>query len=94
MIGLTCAKCGRRFTPTTEEMAGYMAQSEGKKYVLVLCPHCGKENKVDVHRVQQLARFGPHAVHIDGEAAAEAGNGTGASDGMTDTVADDKESLS
>jgi DNA-directed RNA polymerase subunit RPC12/RpoP len=77
MLGLTCAKCGRRFTPSAEEMANYVAQSEGKKYVLVACPHCGKENKVDVHRVQQLSRFGPSAGRAADEAEPEGGAGNG-----------------
>ncbi len=59
MLGLTCSKCGRRFTPTTEEIQGYLAESEGKKHALVLCPHCGYHNKVDVHRLQQFLRFTP-----------------------------------
>ena len=74
MLGLTCAKCGRRFTPSAEELAGYVAQSEGKKYVLVICPHCGKENKVDAHRVQQLSRVGPSAGRTAGEAEPAAGS--------------------
>ena len=59
MIGLTCSKCGRRFTPTTEELETYLAQSEGKKHAQVLCPHCGYHNKVDIHRLQQFMRFTP-----------------------------------
>jgi DNA-directed RNA polymerase subunit RPC12/RpoP len=59
MIGLTCTKCGRRFTPTTEEIETYLAQGEGKKYAQVLCPHCGYHNKVDIHRLQQFVRFTP-----------------------------------
>ena len=59
MLGLTCSKCGRRFTPTTEEMESYLAQSEGKKHAQVLCPHCGYHNKVDIHRLQQFMRFTP-----------------------------------
>jgi DNA-directed RNA polymerase subunit RPC12/RpoP len=59
MIGLTCSKCGRRFTPTTQELETYLAESEGKKRAQVLCPHCGYHNKVDIHRLQQLMRFTP-----------------------------------
>jgi DNA-directed RNA polymerase subunit RPC12/RpoP len=63
MIGLTCDKCGRRFTPTDEEIDGYLAQSAGKKYALVLCPHCGHGNKIAVQRLQQTVRRiqGPHS---------------------------------
>jgi hypothetical protein len=57
MLSVTCGKCGRRFTPATVEIEGYLAQSKGDKYALVLCPHCGKGNKVDVHRLQQALRF-------------------------------------
>ncbi len=59
MLGLTCSKCGRRFTPTSEEIQTYLAQSEGKKYAQVLCAHCGYGNKVDIHRLQQFMRFTP-----------------------------------
>ena len=57
MLGLTCSKCGRRFTPTSEEIQGYVAASEGKKHAQVLCPHCGKGNKVDIQRLHQALRF-------------------------------------
>ncbi len=62
MIGLTCDKCGRRFTPADEEVNGYLAQNAGKKYALVLCPQCGHGNKIAVQRLQQMVRRiqGPH----------------------------------
>ncbi len=56
MIGLTCGKCGRRFTPTDQDINGYLAESVGKKYALVLCPHCGYANKIAVQRLQQSVR--------------------------------------
>ena len=62
MLALTCSKCGRRFMPNAEEVQGYLDQSEGKKHALVLCPHCGKGNKVDVQRLHQMLRFNPAPV--------------------------------
>ena len=62
MLNVTCSKCGRRFAPTTAEVQTYLAESEGKKHALVLCPHCGKGNKVDTGRLQQALRFAPAAV--------------------------------
>ena len=59
MISITCAKCTRRFTPTEAELQVYLAENEGKKYALVLCPHCGKGNKIAVHRLQQVLRPTP-----------------------------------
>jgi hypothetical protein len=53
MLAVTCDKCRRRFSVTDEELQGYLGQSEGKKYGLVLCPHCGKGNKVAHTRMTQ-----------------------------------------
>jgi hypothetical protein len=53
MLAVTCDKCRRRFSVTDEELQGYLAQSEGKKFGLVLCPHCGKGNKVAHVRMAQ-----------------------------------------
>ncbi|OQA42842.1 MAG: hypothetical protein BWY52_02091 [Chloroflexi bacterium ADurb.Bin325] len=53
MLAVTCDKCRRRFTPTDEELQGYLRQAEGKKYALVLCPHCGKGNKIALARLAQ-----------------------------------------
>ncbi len=61
MLAMTCDKCRRRFTPTTEELRGYAALGQGKKYTLVTCPHCGKGNKVAMQRVEQALRFSPAA---------------------------------
>ena len=57
MLAITCDKCRRRFTPTVEEMQGYLASQQGKKHTLVICPHCGKGNKVGVQRLQQALKF-------------------------------------
>lgn len=69
MLALTCDKCRRRYTPTPEELQVYMAESEGKKYALVLCPHCGKGNKVAHDRIKQSLRFSPPAAEEPGPAA-------------------------
>ena len=53
MLAVTCDKCRRRFSVTDEELQGYLGQSEGKKFGLVLCPHCGKGNKVAHSRMAQ-----------------------------------------
>lgn len=53
MLAITCDKCRRRFTPSDEEVQGYVQQAEGKRYALVLCPHCGKGNKVALVRLTQ-----------------------------------------
>ena len=59
MISITCEKCRRRFTPTAEEIQTYLAASQGKKHAQVLCPHCGKENKVALERLREAVRFTP-----------------------------------
>ena len=46
MISITCDKCRRRFTPTSDEIQVYLAESQGQKHTQVPCPHCGKANKV------------------------------------------------
>ncbi len=53
MLGITCGKCNRRFTPAAADIQGYLAESADKKYALVLCPHCGHGNKVPVSRLRQ-----------------------------------------
>jgi DNA-directed RNA polymerase subunit RPC12/RpoP len=62
MLAITCAKCSRRFTPTTEEIQVVLAASEGQKHALLQCPHCGKANKVAPERLKQAVRFAPAAV--------------------------------
>ena len=57
MLAITCDKCRRRFTPTTDELSGYLAQGEGKKHSQVLCPHCGKGNKVSHERMVEALRY-------------------------------------
>jgi len=57
MLAITCAKCTRRFTPNEDEVRGLLDAAEGKKFVLVLCPHCGKGNKVAIERLEQAVRF-------------------------------------
>ncbi len=57
MTAITCAKCARRFTPTAEEMLAYLEASKGQKHALVICPHCGKHNKVPPERLREAIRF-------------------------------------
>ncbi len=57
MIAITCAKCSRRFTPTTEEIRTYLAASQGQKHARVLCPHCGRDNKIARERLREAVRF-------------------------------------
>ncbi len=56
MLNVTCSKCSRRFTPSAEDLQGYLAQSEGKKYALVICPHCNYGNKIPLSRLHQAVR--------------------------------------
>ncbi len=57
MTAFTCAKCNRRFTPTTEEMQAALTAAEGQKHAHIQCPHCGKANKVAPERLKQAVRF-------------------------------------
>jgi len=59
MLSVTCDKCRRRFTPTVEEIQADLSSSRGKKHALVICPHCGKKNKIAPERLQQAVRFSP-----------------------------------
>lgn len=70
MIAITCDKCRRRYTPTSEELQVYLRESEGKKYALVLCPHCGKGNKVGHERINEALRFTPPAATGDADSPA------------------------
>ncbi len=73
MIGITCSKCGRRFTPSAEDVEGYIAQGQGKKHVQVVCPHCNYGNKIAVDRLQQSVHHpaGQHAQPQSGQREAE-----------------------
>jgi phage terminase large subunit GpA-like protein len=57
MIAISCARCNRRFTPTTEEIHAYLTASQGQKHGRVLCPHCGRDNKIARERLQEAVRF-------------------------------------
>jgi DNA-directed RNA polymerase subunit RPC12/RpoP len=57
MTAITCAKCSRRFTPTSAEIQAMLAASQGQKHALAPCPHCGKANKVAPERLKQAVRF-------------------------------------
>ncbi len=69
MLAIMCDKCRRRSTATDEELRVYLHEAEGKKYAQVLCPHCGKANKVAADRIQQALRFSPPVVNEDDAAA-------------------------
>ncbi len=51
----------------------YLQQAEGKKFAQVLCPHCGKANKVAADRIHQALRFSPAPAENE---AAPAGAGS------------------
>ncbi len=57
MLAIACDKCRRRFTATDEELRVFLQQAEGKKFALVLCPHCGKGSKIAADRIHQALRF-------------------------------------
>jgi DNA-directed RNA polymerase subunit RPC12/RpoP len=57
MTAFTCAKCYRRFTPTAEAIQAALAAGQGQKHTQIICPHCGKGNKVAPERLRQAVRF-------------------------------------
>ncbi|MGC8780808.1 MAG: hypothetical protein ACP5UQ_08095 [Anaerolineae bacterium] len=59
MTAITCAKCYRRFTPTAEAIQAALEAHRGQKHALLLCPHCGKANKVAAERLREAVRFLP-----------------------------------
>ena len=59
MLAITCDKCRRRYTATDEELRVYLKEAEGKKFAQVLCPHCGKANKVAADRIHQACVSAP-----------------------------------
>ena len=75
MLAIACDKCRRRFTPTTEDLQGYLALGQGRKYTLVTCPHCGKGNKVAAQRLEQALRFSPPVQAPSTTGAAPEGEG-------------------
>ena len=52
MLAITCDKRRRRFTPTPEEIQADLSAGQGRKHAVVICPHCGKRNKVSPERLQ------------------------------------------
>ena len=66
MLAITCDKCRRRYTATDEELRVYLQEAEGKKFAQVLCPHCGKANKIAADRIQQALRFSGPAWQTSG----------------------------
>lgn len=61
MTAITCAKCYRRFTPTADAIRAALDAHRGQKHALLLCPHCGKGNKVAAERLREALRFLPMA---------------------------------
>lgn len=61
MLAITCDKCRRRFTPTPEEIQATLDESQGKKHAQILCPHCGKRNKIAPERLEHALRLAPPA---------------------------------
>lgn len=61
MTAITCAKCYRRFTPTADAIRAALEAHRGQKHALLLCPHCGKGNKVAAERLRETLRFLPTA---------------------------------
>lgn len=61
MIAITCAKCSRRFTPVAEAIQAALAASQGQKHAQLICPHCGKGNKVSPERLKPAVRLNPPA---------------------------------
>jgi len=61
MIAITCAKCSRRFTPVAEAVQAALAASQGQKHAQLICPHCGKGNKVAPERLKPAVRLNPPA---------------------------------
>jgi|GEM_PF-944732 RNase P subunit RPR2 len=59
MTAITCAKCYRRFTPTADAIQAALEAHQGQRHALLLCPHCGKANKVSVERLRDALRFAP-----------------------------------
>lgn len=59
MLAITCDKCRRRFTPTPEEIQSDLTGSKGKKHAVIVCPHCGKHNKVSPERLQHALPQAP-----------------------------------
>lgn len=72
MLAISCEKCRRRYTATDEELRVYLNEAEGKKYAQVLCPHCGKPNKIAADRIHQALRFSPAPAEGEVQAAGEA----------------------
>jgi RNase P subunit RPR2 len=59
MLAITCDKCRRRSTLTTEEIRAALADSQGKKHAQILCPYCGKHIKIAPERLEHAVRLAP-----------------------------------
>lgn len=81
MTAITCARCYRRFTPTAEAIQVALEAHQGQKHALLLCPHCGKANKVAAERLRAALRFLPKARPAAEATVASAANATETSTG-------------
>lgn len=72
MTAITCARCSRRFTPTIEVIQAALAAGQGQKHTQIICPHCGKGNKVALARLQSAVRPIPPTVAPSAPAEAPA----------------------
>jgi hypothetical protein len=77
------------YTPTAEELQVYLKESQGKKYALVLCPHCGKGSKVALERITQSLRFSP-PTSAPTPASAPSTGGEAPTTGLTGEDSEDK----
>jgi RNase P subunit RPR2 len=59
MLAITCDKCRRRFTPTPEDIQITLNDSQGKKHAQIMCPFCGKRNKIAPERLEHAMRTAP-----------------------------------
>jgi RNase P subunit RPR2 len=59
MLAITCDKCRRRFTPTTEEIQATLNEAQSKKHAIIMCPHCGKRIKIAPERLEHALRLSP-----------------------------------
>ncbi len=59
MLAITCDKCRRRSTLSTEEIRAALAESQGKKHAQVMCPYCGKHIKIAPERLEHAVRLAP-----------------------------------
>ena len=57
MIAITCDKCRRRFTPTSDEIQVYLAESQGQKHTQVPLPALRQGQQGASERLREAVRF-------------------------------------